>query len=41
MIEIPNSFLFRTPVNLTFASSEPEKDFVDALIKKENSTDLG
>ncbi len=32
-----NSYLFKTSIDLVFTSSEPERKFVDALCKKENS----
>jgi type III restriction enzyme len=35
-----NSYLFKTPIDITFTSSEPERKFVDMLCKKENAEKL-
>ncbi|PZM80184.1 hypothetical protein DLH72_05215 [Candidatus Gracilibacteria bacterium] len=37
LINISNSFLFKTPLNLIHTISTPEKEFITELIKEENS----
>ncbi|MDP2090512.1 MAG: DEAD/DEAH box helicase family protein [Candidatus Gracilibacteria bacterium] len=35
--EVRNSYLFKTPFNIVFASSTPENTFIDLLVKEENN----
>lgn len=35
-----NKFLFKTPIDLVFASREPERKFINELVKKENASCL-
>ena len=38
LIKVQNSFDFKTPLNVVFASHKPERDFVKRLVREENAT---
>ena len=37
LIKVQNSFDFKTPLNVVFASHKPERDFVKRLVREENA----
>lgn len=38
LVEVPNAFLFKTPLNIVIANHEPEYRFIRALLRSENAT---
>ena len=41
LIKVQNSFDFKTPLNVVFASYKPERDFVKRMVRDENARKVG